>query len=514
MVNYREILRLHDLEYSMRQIASSVHSSRETIGDVCKLAKEKELLWPVCEEMTNAEILAVLYPDRIADKSRKMPDCSYMHKELAKSGVTLTLLWSEYCEEALQEKLIPYQYTQFCDHYRKYACKTKATMRIKRKPGEILEVDWAGDPLYVQDSITGEKIPAYLFVATLPCSLYSYAEVLPGMSQEHWINAHIHAYRYFGGSTRILVPDNTKTAVIKHGRSNVVLNRVYQEMAEHYNTAVIPARPRTPKDKASVEGTVGILSTWLTAALRNGKFFSFTELNEAVYEKLEDFNAKPFQKKKGSRLSAFNEEEKDYLQRLPASSYEMAVWSTAKIQPDYLITVEKNKYSVPYEYIGHTVDIRHTNKTIEVFFKSHRIASHVRSLQHCEPRILKEHMPEKHQSYLTSNRDTFLDWDDAVGPQTLTVMKSFLESVKVERQSFKTCSSLMRLADKYSVTRIETACERALSYTSSPSIRSIRTILKTGQDKLKNKQEPGNTHSSGNYGFTRGSAYYGGVDHD
>ena len=169
----------------MRKIASSVHSSKETIGDVCKLAKEKGLLWPVCEEMNNAEILAVHYPDRVADKSRKMPNCTYMHKELEKAGVTLALLWSEYCEKALPEKLIPYQYTKFCEHYRKYTCKTKATMRIKRKPDEVLEVDWAGDTLHVQDSITGKRIPAYLFVATLPCSLYSYAVVFPGMSQEH-----------------------------------------------------------------------------------------------------------------------------------------------------------------------------------------------------------------------------------------------------------------------------------------------------------------------------------------
>lgn len=236
-------------------------------------------------------------------------------------------------------------------------------------------------------------------------------------------------------------------------------------MAEHYNTAVIPARPRAPKDKPNVEGTVGVLSTWIIAALRNEKFFSLTELNTAVSKKLMEFNIKPFQKKKGSRLIAFEEEEKSYLQPLPASPYEMAVWSTAKIQPDYLITVEKNKYSVPYEFIGHTVDIRYTSKTIEVFFKGHRIASHVRCYGYCEPRILKEHMPEKHQRYLTWNRDTFLDWAKQVGESTTSVMKSFMTSVKVERQSYKTCSALMRLADRYSVSRIEVACERALPYT-------------------------------------------------
>jgi len=481
-----------------------------TISETCKLAKTKGILWPVCESMTNAEIKAILYPERVMETGRKMPDCAYIHSELAKPGVTLTLLWSEYCEEALQEKLIPYQYTQFCDRYRKFACKTKATMRITRKPGELMEVDWAGDPLHMIDSITGEQIPVYLFVATLPCSLYSYAEACQGMATEYWINAHINSFKFFGGSTRILVPDNTKTAVIKHGRTDIVLNRVYQEMAEHYNTAVIPARPRTPKDKANVEGTVGILSTWLIAALRNERFFSIAELNASVSKKLEEFNEKPFQKKNGSRLSAFNEEEKSYLQPLPASPYEMAVWSTAKIQPDYLITVGKNKYSVPYEYIGHTVDIRYTNRTIEVFFKNHRIASHVRSLVPCEPKVLKEHMPEKHKRYLTWNRDTFIDWAEQVGHSTLVVMKSFLESTKVERQSFKTCSALMKLADRYSVKRIEAACERALAYTTSPSFRSVKTILKTGQDKVERHREVPSVNPSGKYGFTRGSSYYGG----
>lgn len=147
-----------------------------------------------------------------------MPDCAYIHKELARTSVTLTLLWSEYCETATYEGLIPYQYTQFCEYYRSYARKTKATMRIKRKPGEILEVDWAGDPLYIYDSLIGEKNPVYVFVATIPCGLYSYAEAFPSMEMEHWINAHIHAYLYFEGTTRILVPDNTKTAVTKHGR--------------------------------------------------------------------------------------------------------------------------------------------------------------------------------------------------------------------------------------------------------------------------------------------------------
>ena len=238
-----------------------------------------------------------------------------------------------------------------------------------------MEVDWVGDTLKVYDATSCCDIPAYIFVAVLPCSLYGYAEAFPDMKSNHSIEAHIHAYSFFGGSCT----SNLKTGVIKNTRAELVLNRSYHEMAEHYGTAIIPARPVKSKDKPNAEGTVKVLETWILAALRNRKFFTFEELNKAIHEKLEGFNAKPFQKKKGSRLSAFLEEEKDFLMPLPASPYETAVWSTATIQPDYLIKIGDCKYSVPYEFIGKKVDIRATENSIrEVFYHSNRIASHLR----------------------------------------------------------------------------------------------------------------------------------------
>lgn len=514
MVNYREIIRLRSLDYSQRQVAASVSSSRSTISEVYQLADRIGLSWPLPSYMSDADVRNLLYPEKAFKSGRKIPDCSYLHQELAKPGVTLTLLWSEYCEQCHSEHLIPYQYTQFCEYYRTYARRTKATMRIKRKPGELLEVDWAGNTLSVVDEITGEIMPAYVFVASLPCSLYGYAEAFPSMATENWINAHIHAYRFLGGVTRILVPDNLKTGVIKHTRSEIILNRTYQEMAEHYGTAVIPARPEAPKDKPSAEGTVGVISTWIIAALRNEKFFSFSELNHAIKEKLNEFNSKLFQKKKGSRFIAFEEEEKSFLLPLPASPYEMAVWSTATIQHDYLITVEKCKYSVPFVFVGQTVDIRYTSKTIEVFFQNNRIASHVRRHDSCDPQILPEHMPDNHRKFLEWNKDTFLEWAETVGQSTLLVMKAFLSSYKVEQQSYKSCGALMKLADRYSVVRIEDACSRALSYIPNPSLKSVQTILKTGQDKVKQEKETTKPQPSGRYGFTRGADYFGGGRHD
>jgi transposase len=511
MVDYRQIIRLHSLNFSNLAIASSLSCSRNTVSEVLHLSEAHELAWPIPELLTNGDIEQLFYPERGSNEGRKLPDFEYVHSELAKPGVTLSLLWAEYCMKCEQEHTIPYQHTQFNAKYHAFAASKKATLRVKRKPGEIMEVDWVGDTLAVYDPAAGCEVTAYIFAACLPCSLYSYTEAFPDMKSNHWIEAHIHAYSYFGGVTRILVPDNLKTGVIKNTRTELVLNRSYSEMAEHYGTAIIPARPVMPKDKPNVEGTVGVIETWILAALRNRKYFSFDELNAAIREKLLEFNAKPFQKKKGSRLSAFSEEEKDFLMPLPASPYETAVWSTATIQPDYLIAVGDCKYSVPYEFIGKKVDIRATERGIEVFYHNNRIASHVRRNYSRNPIYTPEHMPENHRKFLAYNTESFLDWGKSIGTSTLLVIKNFLSMHKVEQQGYKSCVSLMKLADRYSTERLENACRKALCYTPSPSLKNISAILKNGQDKvLTAKVNP--SDSSAQYGITRGASYFKGGD--
>lgn len=515
MIDYREILRLSSQGVSKRGIASGCHCSRNTITTVLECAEAKGIEWPLSSDQTNAVLMEILFPEKCVSSGRKMPDCAHIHKEMAKSGVTLSLLWNEYCEGCHLNGEIPLMYSQFCRYYRKYANTTKATMRIKRKPGEIMEVDWAGTTASVIDNITGEDIPAYVFVAALPCSQYSYVEAFFSMDMESWITAHANAYNYFGGVTRILVPDNLKTGVSLVTRLETVINKTYNEMAEHYGTAVIPARVRHPKDKGTVEGTVGIITTWIIASLRNQQFFSLRELNDAIRMKLDEFNEKPFQKKQGSRKSAFFEEENPFLMPLPTSLYELATWQSATVQFDYLITVDKNKYSVPYEYIKNQVDIRITRKIVEVFYHNNRIASHMRIYgEGNDPVILPEHMPDQHKQYIAWNSDSFMDWAKVAGPNTEIVMRSILSSHKVEQQGYRSCMSLMKLADKYSVERVETACIKAISYTPCPNLKSIQTILKTGQDRLNTQPSKAAPNSTGNYGFTRGAAYFGGKNHD
>jgi transposase len=322
-----------------------------------KHAQEAGLSWESVRELSDYRISQLLFGERSDQPEiRKQPDFERIHRELAKSGVTLSLLWHEYCGECRVSGDIPFMYTQFCKLYRDYAVVSKATMHIEHKPGEKLEVDWAGQALAVIDSITGTEAKAYLFVATLPCSGYTYVEAFMNQKLENWISAHINAWNFFGGVTRILVPDNLKTGVQDTSKNTVTLNRTYQEMAEHYATCVIPARVRKPKDKPSVEKAVGIASTWIIAALRNQQFFSVSELNIAVREKLAEFNEKPFQKKAGNRRIAFLEE-KGFLLPLPRNRYELSSWKVAIVQHNYCVAVDKMYYSVPFEYIKREVEV-------------------------------------------------------------------------------------------------------------------------------------------------------------
>ena len=510
MIRYREILRLHSHGISKTGIAQSCECSRNTVSKVVQRAEDLSIAWPLPPELNDAKLQKLLLPQTEMPASRKPPDYEAIHKELAKSGVTLSLLWNEYCESCRLEKKIPFMYTQFCKYYREYAQVTKATMHIDHKPGEKMEVDWAGQTAAIIDTDTGEIIPAYIFVAILSSSGYAYVEAFLSQNQECWITAHVHAYRFFGGVTRILVPDNLKTGVSQCSWYTPVINKTYHEMAEHYGTAVIPARVRKPQDKPKVENTVGIVSTWILAALRRQQFFSLVELNQSMKEKLDELNRKPFQKKTGSRQSAFVEEEKAALLPLPHEPYELASWRVATVQFNYHVTADKMHYSVPYEYIKHKVDVRLTRNVVEVFFGGNRICSHPKLYgREGQYSTVSEHMPHDHRQYMTWDAKRFLAWAQKIGPHAHTTVNAILTSHKVEQQGYKSCMALLKLADKYSIERLEAACAKALSYTPNPSYKSIQTILQTGQDKLKTESSGNKSAESEEFGFVRGADYYG-----
>lgn len=511
MVDYREILRLRSLGNNITQIAGAIHSSRHTIRDVEKLADEKGIKWPLSEEFTNQRLYRLFYPERMEKAQVYMkPDCAWIHEELAKKGVNLTLLWNEYKAKCAGAGRVPYQYTQFCDIYRTWAKKSKATMRIQHKPGDAMEVDWAGGTLPITDPVTGEMIPAYLFVAVLPCSCYAYVELCSDMKSENWLLCHVHAYEYFGGVPRLLIPDNLRTGVTKNTRLDTIINRSYAELADHYGTAIVPARVKAPRDKSHAEGTVSYASTWILAALRNETFFSLADAKEAVAEKLEMLNGYSFKKREGNRREAYLLEEKEFLQPLPANPYEPSIWSEQTILLDYTVTDGLNKYSVPYDLIGEAVSVRVTRDAVEIFFHGNRVAAHPRERSRKrEPISVASHMPENHRQYLTYTKDDFRSWAESVGPNTEKVVRFFLESGKAPEQGFKSCVSLKKYAERYKKERIEEACRQILTFSGEPSIRGLSVLLKspvTGRAACASPPSPKTVRRS--RGITRGAEQF------
>ena len=512
MTKYREILRLTALGLSQRDIIHSINVSQKTIVKVQRRAQELKLSWPLDESLTDDALDKLMFPKATgASRTKRMPDYDYIQKELLRNGVNKKLLWTEYLEDCRLADEEPLMYSQFCYYIQQDEQKRRATMHINRKPGEQVEVDWAGDPAKIIDPDTGEIIDAWLFVGVMTYSQYPYVEAFINEKQKAWITAHVHMYEYFGGVARILVPDNCKTAVV-HNKDwyNQQVNAVYHEMAEHYNTAIIPARVRAPKDKPNAEGSVGVISTWITAALRNEQFFSLAELNRAIRKKLEEFSNRPFQKKEGTRYQIFRDEELPLLAKLPATPYELAEWKVATVQFNYHISVDGMLYSVPYEFIKRKVDVRITDTSIEIFYNHNRVASHRRLYgRKGQYSTVTEHMPESHQKYLEWNGDRFRKWAERIGINTSKVVDALLTSQRVEQQSYRSCMGLLKLGDRYSVDRLEAACKKALLYTASPSYKSIKNILATGQDKTENiSSKVTNTSTQNKHALTRGADYY------
>ncbi|GHV28360.1 integrase [Clostridia bacterium] len=507
MTDYREILRLHSLGLNNSQIAAAVPASRPTVIATLQRAEALGLDWMQAQALPDKVLAAGLFPPDTGKPHYKMPDYDVVHREMAKPGVTLQLLWFEYCDRCQAAGEIAYQLTQFKKYYREYALKTKATMHINRKPGELMEVDWAGQTDEIINDETGEAIKAYVFVSALPYSGYAYAEAFFNMLTESWIAAHVNAYAYFGGVTRILVPDNLKTGIEKNTRDDVLVNKTYQDMAEHYGTAVIPTRIRAPKDKASVEGTVGNVSSYILAAIRNQRFYSLRELNDTIHERLRAFNHKPFQKKDGSRASLFAQE-KSFLLPLPKYSFEVAEWKVATVQLNYHIAVDGQYYSVPFEYLKRKVDVRLTRYVVEVFADGARLCSHARLFGSTGLYSTQDaHMPPKHQQYQQWTGERFRNWAVKIGQNAAAVVESILTSRQVEQQGYRACMSLLKLSEQYTSARLESACAKALRYTPRPTYKSVQTILKSGQDILPEESTPPSPKSPA--GFTRGPKYYG-----
>lgn len=507
MVKIREILRLKSLGIGIRATTSSCNCSRNTVRDILSRAQMQGVTWPLPEDMDDARLQQLLYPTSVSPVHRKPePDYEYIHKELQRPHVNLRLLWTEY-RQATPDGV---EYVQFCRLYNVWAAKTKAVMHIERKPGDEMFVDWAGTKMDVIDRKTGEITPAHIFVSALGKSGYPYVEAFPSECLENWIIAHIHAFEYYGGVPRQLVPDNLKTGVKKACNYDPVVNKTYLELAEHYGCAIVPARSRKPRDKSPVEGTVGDISTWIIAALRNQNFFSFREINLFIRDKLEDYARKNYQKKEGSRKSVFTEFDLPALKPLAVKPFEMAFWKIATVTFNYHIETDKMYYSVPYEFIQKKVDVKISHSVIEVYFNHVRICSHARLHGRAgQYSTIQEHMPPNHKEYIAWDGGRFLAWACKIGDCTRELVQEILASRKIEQQAYKSCFGLLKLAERYSATRLENACKKAMEL-KSPSYTTVSNILKNGMDKADMPVVPSCKNVIPIHSKVRGQKYYAG----
>ncbi|MGN1158325.1 MAG: IS21 family transposase [Agathobacter sp.] len=508
MKKYKEILRYYHLGFSQRDIAQLMGVSRSVISRVEDAFKSSGLLWDDVKKLSNKEINELLFP-KVESKSLYMdPDFESMVKELSAKGVTKKLLWEEYIEMAISIGKIPYQYSQFCQKMKNYLETNKATMHFAHSPGEKIEVDWAGKTIDITDHETGEIRKAYLFVGVLPFSQYAYAEVTGDMKEENWIMAHVHMFNFFGGTAPLLVCDNLKTGVICHPKhGEIVLNDSYNEMGEYYDLAIIPAAPRTPKGKPSVEGTVGKLTTDILARLRNETFYSVFDANQSVQTLLKEFNSRNFQKREGSRFEVYILEEKPKLRELPKDPYEYGIWKIATVQYNYHISADKMYYSVPYAMIHKKVNVRITKNMIEIYYEHSRICSHIRLKgKNGQYSTNPDHMPPNHKMASEWNAQRFINWAHKIGPSCETVIKRLLDSYRVEQQAYNGCRSILKFGDTYSPEKLERACEKALALIQVPRYKNIKLIIERNQeDELSEEKEIGNEGA-----ILRGSSYYGG----
>ena len=504
MRKIKEVLRLKASGMSNRQIARSLSIARPTVADYLRRSAAVGLTWPLAPQWDEVRLEQQLFPtaSHVATQDRQPPDWPQVQRELKRKGVTVFLLWQEYRERHPQG----YQYSWFCEHYRQWLGQQDLVMRQDHRAGEKLFVDYAGHTIAVINQHTGEFREAQIFVAVLGASNYTYAEATWSQGLPDWIGAHQRAFTFLGGVPAIVVPDNLKSGVNKTHRYEPDINPTYQEFAAHYGVAVIPARVRRPKDKAKAEAGVLVVERWILAALRDHTFFSLAELNRAIRKLLERLNTRPFKKLPGCRQEWFTSLDQPALRALPVTPYTYAEWKKVRVHIDYHVEVDRHYYSVPYQLVKKQLEARITERTVECFHQSKRVASHVRSHGKGDHTTVREHMPKSHQQYSDWSPQRLVRWAEKSGPATARVITTVLAARAHPQQGYRSCLGILRLGKSYGEERLEAACGRALLLGSS-CYKSIESILKHGLD---NKPLPEQIELSlpEDHDNIRGPSYY------
>jgi transposase len=482
MRKIREALRLKAAGLTQREIAASVGVGRSTVGEYLERAGKAGFSWPLPDGLDDVELERRLFSstDGIQAKTRPQPDWAYIHRELRRKSVTLMLLWEEYRAQHPDG----YGYSQFCERYRQWKGRLTPTMRQTHPAGERMFVDYAGQTIGFTDGLTGEVVTCQLFVAVLGASSYTYAEATLTQSLPDWCSSHERAFKFIGGVPAQVVSDNLKAGITKACFYEPAVNRTYADLAAHYDTAVVPARPYKPRDKAKVEVGVLLAERWIIAKLRNRTFFSLGELNAAIRECLAQLNARVSRHLGASRRQLFDEVDRPALQSLPQETFPYADWKQCRVGIDYHVEVDKHYYSVPHQLLREKVWARVTARTVEIFHKGKRVAAHVRSSSNRRHTTIGEHMPSAHRRYADWTPERLRRQAGEVGSSTSALVEIILRERRHPEQGFRSCIGILRLAKTHGRERLEAACARALEI-NARSYTSIKSILKNNLDRRR-----------------------------
>jgi len=507
MRHVREVLRLKTAGVPGNEIARRLNLAPSTVRLTLQRLATAELVWPLPAEMTDTLLEARLFTavgTKQGHRRHAEPDWAEVHRELKRKHVTLAMLWDEYIERCPDG----YRYSRFCELYRSWTSRLSVTMRQTHTGGDKLFVDYAGDTVpVIVDRLTGKTRPAQIFVAVLGASNFTYAEASWSQALGDWIGAHTRAFAAIGGVPRLLVPDNTKVAVIKACLYEPQVNRSYAEMAAHYDTAILPARPRRPRDKAKVEVAVLIIERWLLGRLRHRRFYSLAELNAAIAELLRRLNEeRPIRRLGVTRRALLEELDRPHLKRLPAEPYSFAEWRVRRVGVDYHVEVEAHFYSVPHRFARSEVEVRLTPQTVEIFLKGERIAAHRRAGGNHGHTTVAEHMPSSHRRYADWTIERIRSAAAAIGPATAALCDLILERRPHPEQGFRACLGIVRLVQPFGAARLEAAATRAIEI-GTLTYGSVRSIL----DHKLDRQAPRRPPSDGMpllHANIRGPRYY------
>jgi len=459
MKHIRKIIELSELtDLSVREIRNALNLPRSTVNDYLKAWVASDLTLELIQTLNDDQIYTALFGEKTKGSSRPLPDFTKMNTELRKKHVTRSLLWEEY-REKYPDGL---GYSQFCDRYLRWSKKVSVSMRQVHKAGEKMFVDYSGLTMEIIDPKTGEISKAEVFVAALGASGYSYAEASMSQKKHDFIASHVRAFQFYGGVTEVLVPDNLKSAVTRANWYDPDINESYQDMADHYGTVVLPARPYKPKDKSKAELSVKLVQRWILAKLRHIKFFSLHELNEAIWELLEDLNNRKVRHLNKSRRELFEELDQPVLKALPERSYIYRDFKECRVNIDYHIQLEGDYYSVPYQLVGEVVGVRYTSTTVEIYHKNKRVAVHPRGPGKGVAATQTEHMASAHRAVMEWSPSRMISWGRKFGVHTEELMEKIMARRPHPEMGFRSCMGILNRAKAIDADTVEAVSKRML----------------------------------------------------